>query len=33
MSVGYKPAGGIKTAKQALDWMALMKDELGQAVA
>lgn len=30
MSVGYKPAGGIKTAKQALDWMALMKDELGR---
>ena len=29
-SVGYKPAGGIKTAKQALDWMALMKDELGR---
>ncbi|HEY5330999.1 MAG TPA: deoxyribose-phosphate aldolase [Acidobacteriaceae bacterium] len=31
MSVGYKPAGGIKTAKQALDWMALMKDELGRS--
>jgi deoxyribose-phosphate aldolase len=30
MAVGYKPAGGIKTAKQALDWMALMKDELGR---
>ena len=27
--VGFKPAGGIKTAKQALDWMALVKDELG----
>jgi len=30
MAVGYKPAGGIKTAKQALDWMSLMKDELGR---
>jgi deoxyribose-phosphate aldolase len=29
MAVGFKPAGGIKTAKQALDWMATMKDELG----
>ncbi|HSJ15814.1 MAG TPA: deoxyribose-phosphate aldolase [Longimicrobiales bacterium] len=27
--VGFKPAGGIRTAKQALDWMALMKEELG----
>ena len=24
MAVGYKPAGGIKTAKQAMEWMALM---------
>jgi deoxyribose-phosphate aldolase len=31
MAVGYKPAGGIKTAKQSLDWLALMKDELGRA--
>jgi deoxyribose-phosphate aldolase len=31
MSVGYKPAGGIKTAKQSLDWLALMKDELGRS--
>jgi deoxyribose-phosphate aldolase len=30
MAVGFKPAGGIKTAKQALDWMATMKDELGR---
>src|SRR6202522_988004 len=30
MAVGYKPAGGIKTAKQAMEWMALMKDELGR---
>ena len=29
-AVGYKPAGGIKTAKQSLDWLALMKDELGR---
>jgi deoxyribose-phosphate aldolase len=31
MYVGYKPAGGIKTAKQSLDWLALMKDELGRS--
>lgn len=30
MAVGFKPAGGIKTAKQALDWLTLMKDELGR---
>jgi deoxyribose-phosphate aldolase len=29
--VGFKPAGGIRTAKQALDWLALMKEELGDA--
>ncbi|HET8770013.1 MAG TPA: deoxyribose-phosphate aldolase [Gemmatimonadaceae bacterium] len=27
--VGYKPAGGIRKAKQALDYMLLMKEELG----
>jgi len=27
--VGFKPAGGIGKAKQALMWQALMKDELG----
>jgi deoxyribose-phosphate aldolase len=27
--VGFKPAGGIRTAKQALDWQILMKEELG----
>ncbi len=27
--VGFKPAGGIKTAKQALLWLILMKEELG----
>lgn len=29
--VGFKPAGGIRTAKQALDWMILMSEELGGA--
>jgi deoxyribose-phosphate aldolase len=27
--VGLKPAGGIRTAKQALDWLLLLKEELG----
>jgi deoxyribose-phosphate aldolase len=27
--VGYKPAGGIRSAKQALDYLLLMKEELG----
>lgn len=27
--VGFKPAGGVRTAKQALDWLILMKEELG----
>ena len=27
--VGFKPAGGIRTAKQALDWLVLVKEELG----
>lgn len=29
MAVGFKPAGGIRTAKQAIEWLSLMKDELG----
>jgi deoxyribose-phosphate aldolase len=29
IEIGYKPAGGIATAKLALDYMALMKEELG----
>jgi deoxyribose-phosphate aldolase len=29
--VGFKPAGGIKTAKQSLDWLILIKEELGDA--
>jgi deoxyribose-phosphate aldolase len=28
-AVGFKPAGGIRKAKQALEWMILMKEELG----
>lgn len=27
--VGFKPAGGIRKAKQALNWLILMKEELG----
>ncbi len=27
--VGFKPAGGMKTAKDALSWQILMKEELG----
>ena len=27
--VGYKPAGGIRTAKQSLDYLLLIKEELG----
>ncbi len=30
MAVGFKPAGGIRTAKQSTDWLAMMKDELGR---
>ena len=29
MAVGFKPAGGIRTAKQSLEWLSLMKEELG----
>src|SRR6267142_5363934 len=31
MAVGFKPAGGIRTAKQSLEWLALMKEELGSS--
>jgi len=31
MAVGFKPAGGIRTAKQSLDWLSLMKEELGNS--
>ena len=29
-TVGFKPAGGLKTAKDALNWLILMKEELGR---
>lgn len=29
--VGFKPAGGIRTAKEALLWLSLTKEELGRA--
>ena len=28
--IGFKPAGGIKAAKEALTWQILMKEELGR---
>ena len=28
--VGFKPAGGIRTAKQSIDWLILMREELGR---
>src|SRR6202521_5343699 len=31
MAVGFTPAGGIRTAKQSLEWLALMKEELGNS--
>jgi deoxyribose-phosphate aldolase len=31
MAVGFKPAGGIRTARQALDWLSLIKEELGNS--
>ena len=27
--IGFKPAGGIRTAKDSCTWLALMKEELG----
>ena len=29
LKIGFKPAGGMKTAKDALSWQILMKEELG----
>ncbi len=29
IKIGFKPAGGIQKAKQALEWLILMKEELG----
>jgi deoxyribose-phosphate aldolase len=31
MAVGFKAAGGIRTAKQSLEWLSLIKEELGPA--
>jgi deoxyribose-phosphate aldolase len=31
MAVGFKAAGGIRTAKQSTDWLAMIKEELGQS--
>lgn len=28
--IGFKPAGGLKTAKDAINWLILMKEELGR---
>ena len=28
--IGFKPAGGLKTSKDAVNWMILMKEELGR---
>lgn len=30
-TVGFKPAGGIRKAKESLAWLILMKEELGEA--
>jgi deoxyribose-phosphate aldolase len=29
MAVGFKPAGGIRSAKQSIEWLSLIKEELG----
>ncbi len=29
IQIGFKPAGGLRTAKDALAWLILMKEELG----
>ncbi len=31
MAVGFKPAGGIRTAKQSIDWLAMIREELGES--
>lgn len=31
MAVGFKPAGGIRTAKQSIEWLSLIKEELGSS--
>jgi deoxyribose-phosphate aldolase len=30
-AIGFKPAGGLRTAKDALNWLILMREELGVA--
>jgi deoxyribose-phosphate aldolase len=30
VQIGFKPAGGLKTAKNAMNWLILMKEELGR---
>lgn len=30
LSIGFKPAGGIRTAKDAMNWQFLMREELGR---
>ena len=29
-NIGFKPAGGLKTAKDAMNWLILMKEEMGR---
>ncbi len=29
MAVGFKPAGGIRSAKQSIEWLSMIKEELG----
>lgn len=29
IKVGFKPAGGIRTAKDGVTWLCMMKEELG----
>jgi deoxyribose-phosphate aldolase len=31
MAVGFKAAGGIRSAKQSIDWLGMMKGELGDS--
>jgi len=31
MAVGFKAAGGIRSAKQSIDWLGMMKEELGDS--
>ena len=31
MAAGFKAAGGIRTAKQSVEWLSLMKEELGNS--